>query len=50
MFTKICQRWWNQFSYSSMLEQYIISGYPKSIYDVERLTREFEHKLSRGAL
>ena len=50
MIKKLFQRWWNQFSYSSMLEQYIISGYPKSIYDVERLSREFEHKLSRGAL
>jgi hypothetical protein len=50
MFTRIFQRRWHQFSYSSMLERYIISGYPKSIYDVERLTQEFEQKLSRGAL
>jgi hypothetical protein len=50
MFTKLYQCWLSQFSYHSIMERYIISGYPKSVYDVERLTREFEQKLSRGAL
>lgn len=50
MFSKLYQRWLDQFSYGSMMERYIISGYPKSIYDVERLTREFDLKLSRGEI
>ena len=50
MFTKLYQHWLSQFSYGSMMERYIISGYPKSIYDVERLTREFDLKLSRGEI
>jgi hypothetical protein len=48
MFKKLFHRWFDQRSYGSMMERYIISGYPKSIYDVERLTREFDLKLSRG--
>jgi hypothetical protein len=50
MVTKLIQRWLGQFSYGSMMERYIISGYPKSIYDVERLTQEFDLKLSRGEI
>jgi hypothetical protein len=48
MFKQFVQSWLAQQSYGSMMERYIISGYPKSIYDVERLTREFDLKLSRG--
>jgi hypothetical protein len=50
MIKKLFQCWSTQFAYSSMMERYIISGYPKSIYDVERLTREFEQKLLRGEI
>lgn len=50
MLQQFIKRWFNQLSLSSHLESYIMSGNPKSIYDVERLTREFELKLSQGAL
>ena len=31
-------------SYGSQLEEYINSRYPKSVYDVEKFTREYESK------
>ena len=30
--------------YGSQLEEYINSRYPKSVYDVEKFTREYESK------
>lgn len=36
------------YSYSSKLEEYIISHDPKTEADVERLTFEFHKKLSNG--
>jgi len=34
--------------YGSKLEEYITSHNPKSTYDVEKLTKEYEEKQSRG--
>lgn len=50
MFLSKLISWFDQLSYGSMLERYILSRNPKSIYDIERLTREFEFKLSRGGI
>ena len=32
--------------YGSQLEEYITSHYPKSVYDVEKLTREYESRIT----
>lgn len=37
-------------TYGSKLEEYIVSHHPKDGSDVERLTREFDQKQSRGFL
>lgn len=50
MLQKFVKSWFGQPSLGSRLENYIMSGNPKSIYDVERLTKEFELKLSRGVI
>lgn len=47
---RLFKRWISRRSFSSMLESHILSGNPKSVYDVERLTKEFEFKLSRGEI
>ena len=36
--------------YGSELERYIVSHNPQSIYDVEKLTQEFDKKNSEGML
>jgi hypothetical protein len=48
MFYDLFKSWFNWLSFGSAMERYVISGNPKSIYDIERLTKEFELKLSRG--
>lgn len=35
-------------SYESQLEKYIVGNDPKDITDVERLTREYDQKLSES--
>lgn len=47
---RLFKRWFNQQSFGSILERHILSGNPKSVYDVERLIKEFEFKLSRGEI
>lgn len=37
-------------SYGSSLEQYITNSNPKDVGDVERLTIEYNMKMSRGVL
>lgn len=37
-------------SYRSELERYVSSHNPQTTYDVEQLTRRFEHTISRGKL
>ena len=32
--------------YGSQLEEYIESRYPKSVYDVEKFTRDYESKIT----
>lgn len=35
-------------SYADCLDRYISQSCPQSEHDIERLTREFEHKYSQG--
>jgi hypothetical protein len=35
-------------TYGSELEQYIVDKNPQSIYDVERLAKEYDKKTSQG--
>lgn len=37
-------------TYGSELEQYIAVRQPQNIYDVEKLTRQFDAQLSQGKL
>lgn len=36
--------------YQSQLDRYVASKHPKDVYDVERLTREFDQKLQKGMI
>jgi hypothetical protein len=37
-------------TYGSDLEQYIVDQNPQNIYDVERLAKEYDNKISQGFL
>lgn len=50
MLAKLFKRWFTQASYSSELEQYIISHNPQNGGDIERLTRQFDTQLSQGKI
>ncbi len=41
---------WFSFNHENrkLLDQYISERNPKNQYDIERLTKEFEHKYSQG--
>ena len=39
-----------QRTYKSVLEEYIVSHYPKDAGDVDRLTREYEQRTKRSFL
>lgn len=45
MLLKLIKNWFNQPTYASDLEAYIVSHNPTSVYQVEALAREYDKKL-----
>jgi len=48
MLLKLFQRWLSAITPRSCIESYIIAHGPQSITDVERLTREYNYRTTKG--
>ena len=48
MLSKLFQRWLLAIAPRSLIESYIIAHGPQSITDVERLTREYNYRTTKG--
>ena len=48
MLLKLFRRWLSTITPRSCIESYIIARGPQSIIDVERLTREYHYRTTKG--